>query len=1133
MRFVFAFLTISGRETKIRAMKLRALALLALCLPLCACGESQEEWVVPSFEEASVSDLTLSYDEEYKGYFVGDYRGSLPNITIPATADGDYGVAPIVGINDNAFALRSNLKAVNLGSNIQYLGANAFDQSGVENVCVTGHLVDISPDAFVGVNLKPHKKNHIYYLPGIDCEYKYAIGFEANTDYQTITLEEGCEGVLEGAFDGLRGDITFPSSIRAIADHKGSGKLTYPDEMKLYYLDGSAMTVAQGSNELYNIKKTTFLDGAKGFTGTPFKSMRYLESVSVPVSTRIAQDPEVWNDSHSGAGGGAETVITFEGSIEELKIKEYGLRLANARNLECSNTPKSKPFPFNEGDDLDWLTARYVSITRSSKEVDYHGTQEGWNKIAADRPDKYTYHLYFGENEAKSLQVSLESLYNYAFESSAIEEVTLPEGITSIPYRAFADCPNLKKVTLPSTLTSIGEQAFAGCPSLTSIAFPEALETVGEKAFMDCASLAGVTANEKLSAIEYQAFKNCTSLKSFDFPEECYDVSKYAFEGSGVPYKTEDGLNYYGPTSNPYRICVGPVNDNLSSAKVKEGCEVICSAAFSGCSNLTSLVLPSSLLAIAGQGIYSCPKLTSLTLPENILVIGYLGISDCPSLTIPRLVFNQDCVGMGHLQNVNIQAVEYHGDILSYLDFIHSNYAIPFHLYLNGDEETTEVVIPEGVEQIGYAAFAYCENVVSVSIPSSVKSIDPSAFVNCIRLRGNIKDGVIYLGGPESPYQFAHSLADNIASVTLDENCITIGDGALSMVNSSLSEVKLPSGLKWIGNYAFQGCSKLTSIGIPSQVEYIGSLAFDGTKLTEIEFPASLKDAFGSLYGCSTLKKMTIGSVPDDGLYDLFGNSSEPSNLETVVFADPISKLNSKVFDSSDKFTALSTVVLPTSLQEIACKFPANISVSFAGGASGNEYFSCDSHGILCSKTDILFVPKTVEGEVTIPQGITAIPTGCFSGRNGITKVNLPEGLLTIGYEAFTYCGSIEVAFPSTLKTIDSFAFRQTALQHELVLPEGLQTIGAYAFEGPYPYEKIVLPSSLTYVGAYAFRDVAVVNHLYIGGAFTLPIDGQSVFPAGITGTVHFTGDRSAWPYVYRKLRGRVIYIQQNQVVFG
>ena len=467
------------------------------------------------------------------------------------------------------------------------------------------------------------------------------------------------------------------------------------------------------------------------------------------------------------------------------------------------------------------------------------------------------------------------------------------------------------------------------------------------------------------------------------------------------------------------------------------------------------------------------------------------------------------------------------------MDFIHINYASPFHLDLNGDEETTEVVIPEGVEQIGYAAFAYCENVVSVSIPSSVKSIDPSAFVNCIRLRGNIKDGVIYLGGPESPYQFAHSLADNVASVTLDGNCITIGDGALSMVSSSLSEVKLPSGLKWIGNYAFQGCSKLTSIGIPSQVEYIGSLAFDGTKLTEIEFPASLKDAFGSLYGCSTLKKMTIGSVPDDGLYDLFGNSSEPSNLETVVFADPISKLNSKVFDSSDKFTALSAVVLPTSLQEIACKFPANISVSFAGGASGNEYFSCDSHGILCSKTDILFVPKTVEGEVTIPQGITAIPTGCFSGRNGITKVNLPEGLLTIGSEAFTHCGSIEVAFPSTLKTIDSFAFRQTALQYELVLPEGLQTIGAYAFEGPYPYGKIVLPSSLTYIGAYAFRGVAAINHLYIGGAFTLPIDGQSVFPAGITGTVHFTGDQSAWPYVYRKLRERVIYIQQNQVVFG
>ena len=48
----------------------------------------------------------------------------------------------------------------------------------------------------------------------------------------------------------------------------------------------------------------------------------------------------------------------------------------------------------------------------------------------------------------------------------ALEEIVIPEGVTTIGYGAFRGCTNLKRVTLPDSLEDIGSEAFAGCDSL-------------------------------------------------------------------------------------------------------------------------------------------------------------------------------------------------------------------------------------------------------------------------------------------------------------------------------------------------------------------------------------------------------------------------------------------------------------------------------------------------------------------------------------------------------------------------------------------------------------------------------------------------------------------------------------------
>lgn len=68
--------------------------------------------------------------------------------------------------------------------------------------------------------------------------------------------------------------------------------------------------------------------------------------------------------------------------------------------------------------------------------------------------------------------------------------VVLPEGVTSIGYRAFDGCPNLTSVTLPSSMTSISYWAFNGCKMLTDIHIPSGTVKIEKTAFENCEKLA-------------------------------------------------------------------------------------------------------------------------------------------------------------------------------------------------------------------------------------------------------------------------------------------------------------------------------------------------------------------------------------------------------------------------------------------------------------------------------------------------------------------------------------------------------------------------------------------------------------------------------------------------------------------
>ena len=209
---------------------------------------------------------------------------------------------------------------------------------------------------------------------------------------------------------------------------------------------------------------------------------------------------------------------------------------------------------------------------------------------------------------------------------------------------------------------------------------------------------------------------------------------------------------------------------------------------FSGCSALTSLILPSSVTKIGNYAFEHLVTLTSLIIPSNVTEIGNSAFVNCRGLTsmkIPSSVTNiGDCA---FLNCSGLTSLVISSGVTKIGDSAFSNCS-----------GLTSLVIPSGVTEIGFFAFRNCSGLISLVISSGV--IDGSAFKNCSGLTSLIiSSGVTKIGG------------------SAFKNC------------SGLTSLVIPSSVTEIGWYAFENCRGLTSIYVYAEDIYTsGLVAFAG-----------------------------------------------------------------------------------------------------------------------------------------------------------------------------------------------------------------------------------------------------------------------------------------------------------------
>ena len=372
----------------------------------------------------------------------------------------------------------------------------------------------------------------------------------------------------------------------------------------------------------------------------------------------------------------------------------------------------------------------------------------------------------------------------------------------------------------------------------------------------------------------------------------------------------------------------------------------------------------------------------------------------------------------------------------------------------------TEVVIKDGVTEIGNQTFQGCTGLTNVTIPDSVQKIGAWAFYLCgglknVDIPANVEIGnssfhqsgleqVTVSGGSVGQYAFHR----NVSLKKIDINCETIGDEAFSGCDS-LTDITLRNSVKTLGDKVFYTCKNLENVEIPSTVTDIGEKTF---------------------YSCPKLKEAVIraGTVKKDTLYNC------PA-LTTLIISD-----NATLDASFTARNAYASGTLET--------------VKIGKGEIGDSAFSnCTNlttvelgDGVTKIGTNA-FIRCTQISSITIGSRVSSIGKNAFNGCTALTNANIGSG--TIGANAFQDCSRLaSVTLGDGVTSIGKNAFFRCTALTSMNIGSSVKTIESYAFSGCSALEEVTI--SAAQIGNQAFRSANALKKVTLG-------DGVENIPAG------------------------------------
>ncbi len=265
---------------------------------------------------------------------------------------------------------------------------------------------------------------------------------------------------------------------------------------------------------------------------------------------------------------------------------------------------------------------------------------------------------------------SYEEIYQYT-------SVVLPEGLLVVDYAAFSFVETLATIHLPNSLTELGYGAFCNS-GLTSAEIPAGITRIEEATFEGC-PLVSVTIPDTVTSIGAYAFRD-TLLQEVRLPASLLELGEAAF----------------------------------------------------ACCPLTAVVLPEGVTEIGAYAFWKCDKLTAVHLPASLINIQHNAFYDCPK----ELRFTVAEASESFLLEDGVLLSKDKKTLIYYpADKTDTSYTVPAEVEtiresaFRENDFLTEVLLPEGLKEIGGLLFSGCDNLKSITLPESVSKVQEAGAI--------------------------------------------------------------------------------------------------------------------------------------------------------------------------------------------------------------------------------------------------------------------------------------------------------------------------------------------------------------------------------------------------------------------
>ncbi|MDR3186469.1 MAG: leucine-rich repeat protein [Christensenellaceae bacterium] len=545
--------------------------------------------------------------------------------------------------------------------------------------------------------------------------------------------------------------------------------------------------------------------------------------------------------------------------------------------------------------------------------------QNGWNDTSGK--------IYFGVTDKSIIS---EDGFDYIIQN----------GYASIiKYSGSEKSPEIKATVLNYPIKRIASNAFS-LSSVETISFKSAtnMDLIEPFAFLKALSLKSVDLRG-VTQVGRSAFSECAQLSNVIFPST---------------------ISHFDETSGTNHM------------------QTIPPSMFEGCSSLTDITLPTSIVRLGSRSFSNCVSLKKITAPDS-LEYAPIDIAENTPWFSPgekgyKLIY------LGRIAFAYVGKMPRNASI----EIMQNTWYINESLF-KSQVSLGEITIPETIKRIGKFAFYDCTNVKTINY-------------NAISIENlNNENQVFYNTGKNSI-----ALTVNIGSQVLSiPNYLFCPTNLVDKI-PDITRVNYPKNvsLERIGLKAFYHCDALKEIIIPKSVTSIASSAFYYAENAEIVrfYPKRMSGfsqigEFSEYLGVLVENGTTIyiGSEVEILPAYLFSSTKKTNNkIQNVIFEG---KKVVSIGDYCFYYANLLQLRLPDSLTTLG-KF---------------AFFTNDK----------------IEGELTIPSTVSNIGDSAFESLSNISSLTLGEGLASIGANAFKDCSKISapLTIPSTTSSVGNCAF--------------------------------------------------------------------------------------------------------------